>query len=87
MSGGMGPRLCAPLLLNCTSWRSGWTSMREGRRRRLHRQERPEAVMSRADCLRHDAVGVRADGGWLSSRDDSGLSASATAGDEYGCES
>jgi hypothetical protein len=57
-------------------------------RMRLHRHRRMRRSRdARPAGLRHDAIGVRADGRWLSSEDDAGVSTSAAAGDEYGCES
>ena len=65
--------------VNCTSWRSGWMTMRGERLRLRHHEGRTEAVIRVAGSA-VGAVGACADGDWLPSGDDAGLSASAAAG-------
>ncbi len=72
----------------CTDWRSEWTTMRERRRHRLRLGQRMHRSRdARPSCLRCGNIGVRADGWRLSSGDYAGLSATATADHENGCES
>jgi hypothetical protein len=88
--GRTGLRRCALRLLNCTSWRSEWMTMRAGRRGRLHlrlHRRMRRSRDARPGCLRYGDISVRTDGWWLSPGDYAGVSATTAAGDEYGCDS